>query len=354
VYRYPSLLQASCPLEFVVEYGWAFVCTAILSMFIFIRHGFDIIHSANPPDIFALLAWPFKLFGKRFVFDEHDVCPELYESKFQRQDLPYRALLAMEKFSYRAADLVISTNQSYCDIARQRGGVPANRSAIVRNGVDLNYFHMKKPCPDLKGPFRYMAAYLGVMGKQDGVDRIIRAAHHLVHTLNRRDLMFVLIGKGECWDELRKLAIEMRVDHVVRFVGRIPDELLLDYLSTADVCLAPDPPDRMNQLSTMTKVLEYMACQRPIISLDLVEARRSAGDAAVYVDEDDPRSFGQAINDLLEDAPRRERMGRTGLERTVHLIGWNRSLEALLEAYARLDRKRVQSANPQAASDCVS
>lgn len=354
VYRYPSLLQASRPLGFLIEYGWAFVCTAILSIFIGIRYGVDIIHSANPPDIFVLLAWPFKLFGTRFVFDEHDVCPELYDSKFQRRDLFYRALLAMEKLSYDTADLVVSTNQSYGDIARQRGGVPEARSVIVRNGVDTRYFHMRRPRPELKAPFRYMAVYLGVMGKQDGVDRVIRAAHHIVHTLNRRDLRFVLIGKGECWDELRKLARQLRVDDIVYFVGRIPDELLLDYLSTADMCLAPDPPDRMNQLSTMTKVLEYMACQKPIVSFDLLETRRSAGNAAIYVKEDDPRHFAQAIDELLEDAPQRERMGRVGLERTANLIGWDRSRDALLEAYSRLTRNDSQSTHPQPASNYIS
>lgn len=350
VYRYPLLLQASRPLGFLVEYPWAFLCTAVLSLVIWVRHGFDVIHSANPPDIFFLLAWPFKLMGKRFVFDEHDVSPELYEAKFKRRDLPYHALIAMQKGSYATADLVISTNQSYAEIARQRGNVPDTRSAIVRNGVDLNYFRMAESRPELKGRFRYMAAYLGVMGKQDGVDRVIRAAHHIVHTLNRRDLGFSLIGKGECWSDLRKLAAELGVEEFIHFPGRISDSLLIDYLSTADVCLAPDPPDRMNQLSTMTKILEYMACQRPIVSFDLLETRRSAGDAAIYVAEDDPRAFGQAVHELLDDAPQRERMGRIGFERTVQLIGWNRSREALLEAYSRLYKDQSRAINPGTAS----
>ena len=353
VYRYPIFFQANGALGYLIEYPWAFFCTAILSIFICIRHGFDIIHSANPPDIFFFLAWPFKLLKKKFVFDEHDVCPELYESKFQRQGLVYRALLMMEKLSYHTANLIISTNQSYNDIARERGGVRDRRLAIVRNGVDMSYFHMRKPRPELKEPFPYMAVYLGVMGKQDGVDRVIRAVHHILHALRRRDLVVVMIGKGECWAELQELARTLRVDDNVRFVGHISDELLLDYLSTADLCLAPDPPDRMNQLSTMTKILEYMACQRPIISFDLVESRRSAGEAAVFVEGDDPRAFGQAISELLDDRPRRERMGRVGLERSIHLIGWNRSREALLEAYSRLYGQNAQSTNAQAVSGCA-
>jgi glycosyltransferase involved in cell wall biosynthesis len=353
VYRYPIFFQANGALGYLVEYSWAFFCTAILSIFIWIRYGFDIIHSANPPDIFFLLAWPFKMLKKKFVFDEHDLCPELYESKFRRQDLMYRALMMTEKLSYHTADLIISTNQSYSEIARERGGVPDRRLAIVRNGVDMGYFHMTTPRPELKEPFPYMAVYLGVMGKQDGVDRVVRAAHHVVHTLGRRDVVFVMIGKGGCWAELQERARTLQVDDIVRFLGHISDELLLDYLSTTDLCLAPDPPDRMNQLSTMTKILEYMACQRPIISFDLVESRRSAGDAAIYVEGDDPQAFGQAISELLDDPLRRERMGRVGLERTIHLIGWNRSREALLEAYSRLDGQNAQLTKAPAVSGCA-
>ena len=200
----------------------------------------------------------------------------------------------------------------------------------------MSYFRPTNPRPELKGPFPYMAAYLGVMGTQDGVDRVLRAAHHIVHVLHRQDVVFVLIGKGECWNELQQLAKELRIDTFVRFVGRISDELLFEYLSTADVCLAPDPPDRMNQLSTMTKILEYMAFQRPIVSFDLLETRRSAADAAVYIKGDDPDLFGRTVCELLDDPSRREQMGKVGLYRSTHIIGWERSREALLEAYSRL------------------
>lgn len=336
VYRYPIFFQASGPRGYIIEYSWAFLCTLFLSIFIWIRHGFDIIHSANPPDMFFLLAWPFKLLGKKFVFDEHDVSPELYEAKFQRRDGLYRTLVMMEKLSYRTADLIIATNQSYCEIARERGSVPAEKLAIVRNGVDLSYCRLTNPRPELKVRFPYMAVYLGVMGTQDGVDRVLRAAHYVVHVLRRHDVVFVLIGKGECWNQLQQLAKELNINEFVRFVGRISDELLFEYLSTADVCLAPDPPDLMNQLSTMTKILEYMAFQRPIVSFDLLETRRSAADAAVYVKGDDPDMFGRTICELLDDTSRREQMGQVGLHRSIHIIGWDKSREALLEAYSRL------------------
>jgi glycosyltransferase involved in cell wall biosynthesis len=335
VYRYPTL-QARGGVGYLCEYSWAFLCTTFLSLFISIRHGFDIIHSANPPDLFFLLAWPYRLFGKKFVYDQHDVCPELYESKFKRRGAIHRALLALEKGSYHTADLVISTNQSYREIARERGRITDDRSAIVRNGVDITHFYRRISRPELKERFRYMVTYLGVMGKQDGVDRVVQAAHHIVRGFGRKDVLFIMIGKGEMWESLQLLSRELEVNNFMRFVGFIPDDLLLDYLSTSDVCLAPDPPDRMNQLSTMTKIMEYMACERPIVSFDLTETRRSAGDAAVYVEGEDPKLFAEALNELLNDTTRREQMGKVGRYRSIHVVGLDRQRRTLLEAYARM------------------
>lgn len=349
VYRYPQPFHASTRLGYVYEYPWAFLCLGALSLLAWIRDGFDVVHAANPPDIMFVLGRLFKLFGKKFVYDQHDLCPELYQSKFERQDRVYGTLLFLEKQSYRAADLVISTNQSYRDIARERGGIPDDRSAIVRNGVDITRFHRKTPRPELKREFAYMGVYLGIMGKQDGVDRIVQAAHHVVHTFGRQDVLFTMIGKGECWHELQRLSEELKVADVMQFVGFVSDDLLLDYLSTADVCLAPDPPDRMNQLSTMTKIMEYMACQRPIISFDLLETRRSAGDAAFYVEKEDPKMFAQALLGLLDDEARREKMGEIGLQRTIELVGLDRSRKALVEAYSRLLGKPTTSLELSAA-----
>jgi len=340
VYRYPMPVQASSGLGYVFEYSWAFLCTAILALLVLIRDGFDVIHSANPPDIFFLLTWPFKLVGKKFVYDQHDLCPELYESKFERKDWKYRTLLWLERGSYSTADLVISTNQSYREIAQKRGGVPEKRSVIVRNGVDTQWFHRRAPRLELKENFAFMALYLGVMGKQDGVDRVVHAAYHVIHEYGRRDVIIVFVGKGECWQALQDLSLELGIGEYVRFVGRISDDLLLDYLSVADVCLAPDPPDRMNQMSTMTKIMEYMACEKPIVSFDLLETRRSAGDAAVYVEKEDARMFAHTLSELLNDPARREKMGRVGLERSIHLVGLDRSRSALLEAYSRLAHGR--------------
>jgi glycosyltransferase involved in cell wall biosynthesis len=336
VYRYPAIFHASKRLGYFFEYSWALLCLGALSLVVWQRDGVDVVHCANPPDIMFLIARFFKIFGKKFVYDQHDLCPELYQSKFGRQDRVYRTLLLLERLSFRAADLVISTNQSYRDIACERGGIPDNRSAIVRNGVDITRFHRKTPRPELKREFTYMAVYLGIMGKQDGVDRVVQAVHQVVHTFGRRDVLFTMIGKGECWRELQRLSEELQVADYIQFLGFVSDDLLLDYLSTADVCLAPDPPDRMNQLSTMTKIMEYMACERPIVSFDLLETRRSAGEAAVYVEKEDPKMFAQALLGLLDDRPRREKMGKIGLQRSIEVVGLDRSRRALTEAYSRL------------------
>jgi glycosyltransferase involved in cell wall biosynthesis len=335
VYRYPPC-HANAGWAYLVEYPWAFLCTVLLSLLVWIRHGIDIIHSANPPDMFFLFAWPLKLLGKKFVFDEHDLCPELYEAKFHRRDWIYRLLVCLQSVSYRTADLVIATNQSYHDIARARGCLPEGRVVVVRNGVDMNYFHVRPERPELKEGFAYMALYLGVMGRQDGVAGVFHAARELVHSHGRRDVLFVMVGKGECLPELKELARQLQVAEFVHFTGRISDDLLIDYLSTADVCLAPDPPNAMNHLSTMTKILEYMAFGRPIVSFNLLESQRSAGQAAIYIEDDDPKAFAKALHDLLNDPGRRKQMGEVGFERSRDLIGWHRSRQALLNAYLRL------------------
>lgn len=349
VYRYPALFHASRKLGYFLEYGWGLFCLGTLAIVVWMRDGFDIIHCANPPDLLFFLAWPFKLLGKKVVYDQHDLCPELYESKFQRRDGVYRTLLFLERQSYRAADLVISSNQSYRDIAGERGDVTDKHSAIVRNGVDISRFHRKAPRPELKRQFTYMAVYLGVMGKQDGVDRVVQAAHHIFHTFGRQDVLFVMIGRGECWHELQTQSEQLKVTDFVQFLGYVPDALLLDYLSTADVCLAPDPPDRMNHLSTMTKIMEYMACGNPIVSFDLLESRRSAGDAAVYVEGDDAVGFAVAMSELLNDPARRQKMAQNGIERSIQLVGLDRSRRSLLEGYSRLNGQNTDATEPMAA-----
>lgn len=336
VYRYPLYWQGSGALAYLVEYGWAMLCTFSLMLWIGARHGIDIVHAANPPDLFSFLATPFRWIGKKFVYDQHDLCPETYEAKFHRRDSLYKLLTALEKYSYKMADLVIAPNRSFHEIAVNRGRVPEEKVVIVRSGPDLEHFKSTAPQIALKLGRRHMVVYLGVMAEQDGVDIVVRAAHHVVATRNRRDILFVLIGDGESRENLARMAIELGVEQEVHFTGRIPDADLLPYLSTADVCVAPDPPLRLNQMSTMNKILEYMACHKPIVSFDLLESRRSADAAAVYVDGQDPLRFGDAILDLLDDPERSRIMGEFGYERIRTRLDWSNSKRSLLAAYEGL------------------
>jgi len=336
VYRYPLYWQASSAPGYIIEYLWALLCTFTLMLWLFLRHGFDYVHAANPPDLFALLYTPFRLFGIRFIYDQHDLCPETYESKFHRRDFAYRILLRLERYSYKVADVVIATNQSFHEIARTRGNVPDEKLVIVRSGPDLKRFRATFPQPALKKGFPYMVVYLGVMSQQDGVDRVISAAHHLQQLRGGRDVLFSLIGKGDQWANLRQQARDLGVDGTVNFTGRIPDDELLQYLSTADVCIAPDPPIPLNHMSTMNKIMEYMACAKPIVSFDLVESRRSAQDAAVYVEVDDAKRLAEEIDSLLNDPARRRRLGEHGQARVRNELDWSHSSRKLVEAYARL------------------
>ena len=335
VYRYNSH-EATTRWEYPFEYGRAMLSTLFLMLKVLFAEGFDIIHAANPPDLFFALALPFKLIGKRFVFDQHDLGPEVFEAKFNRRGFFYSLLRLMEKWSYCAADLVISTNQSYYEIAHERGKVPYGKLCVVRSGPDLCRFHEVSPKPGLKQGFAYMAVYLGIMGRQDGVDRVIQAAHHLIDAMGRKDVLFVCIGKGEMLKEMRDLARDLGIGGYCLLPGYLPDSEVLEYFSTADVCLAPDPPSALNNLSTMNKILEYMACRRPIVSFDLKEARYSAGDAAVYVKGDDPGLFAEAIDRLLREPETRQRMGSIGYARISGEVSWERSKSNLIEGYGRL------------------
>jgi glycosyltransferase involved in cell wall biosynthesis len=346
VYRYPSY-QASASIGYPLEYGWALLCTFMLMLWLWAKEGFDYVHAANPPDLFWLLFCPFGWLGKKLIYDQHDLSPETYESKFRRREWLYRLLLMLERYSYRKASLVITTNESFYEIAQKRGGVSADRLAIVRSAPDLSYFRRTEPRPALKQGYPYMVAYLGVMNSQDGVDRVVRAAHHLQRIRGRKDVIFTLIGRGTCWEELRQLARSMKLDGTINFTGRVSDEDLLGYLSTADICVAPDPPIELNHHSTMNKIMEYMACGRPIVSFDLVESRRSAASAAVYVERDDPALLAEAIHSLLQDPERREALGEHGYERVRRELDWSHSAQKLVEAYSRLETNQGESCRPR-------
>jgi glycosyltransferase involved in cell wall biosynthesis len=271
----------------------------------------------------------------KFVFDHHDLCPELYLSKYDRQDLFYRLLLYLERKQFETADAVISTNESYREIAIRRGGKKPEQVTVVRSGPLLARFEPVPPDPALRKGRSHLCVYLGVMGPQDGVDYAIRAAKRVI-SRGFEDVYFAFIGSGDSYDDLVALSRELGLDPWVTFTGRIPDEDLKRYLCTADLGIAPDPKTPLNDVSTMNKIVEYMAMGLPVVSFDLKESRYSAGEAAVYISNDDPDAMGDAMIALLQDPDRRRKMGEIGRRRVREALAWDYSKKVLVEFYDRL------------------
>ncbi|MFF4587575.1 glycosyltransferase family 4 protein [Streptomyces sp. NPDC001388] len=339
IHRYPLRAATGGPAGYLREYGSALWHTARLARKV---GPVDVVHACNPPDLLFLPALWLKRRGARFVFDQHDLVPELYLSRFGRgKDVLYRAVCALERLTYRAADVVLATNESYRDVAVRRGGRRPQDVFVVRSAPDTERFHPVPPEPELKRGKPHLLCYLGVMGPQDGVDYALRALAKLRDEFGRTDWHAVFVGAGDTFDAMVELSRRLGLADQVQFTGRIPDADLVRYLSTADVCLSPDPRNPLNDVSTMNKVLEYMVMGRPIVSFDLREARVSAGDAAVYASANDEAEFAGLVALLLDDPEKRARMGKTGQERIGGPLSWRNSQRSLLAAYAAACRDRT-------------
>jgi glycosyltransferase involved in cell wall biosynthesis len=347
LFKYQPYAPGGSKLSFVAEYAYSFTATAWQVFRARLRGGllrgrFDVIQACNPPDIF----WPLAIFfgvteRTRFVFDHHDLCPELFESRFGGRSLPYKGLRFLERRTHRTASHVISTNESYRQIAIERSGKDPADVTVVRTGPDPDKLRRGEPDQARKRGRRYLAAYIGVMGPQDGVDVVVRAASVIVHDLKREDIAFTLIGKGDCFDELVGLRDQLGLQGHVEFTGRAPDELVKQVMSTADIGLSPDPMNPLNDVSTMNKTMEYMAFRLPVVAFDLKETRVSAADAAVYVKPTgdataDVRDYAQAIVDLIDDEGLRARMGELGRARVEEELAWPHQERAYVGVYRRL------------------
>ena len=345
LHKYRPYAPGGSKLGFVTEYAYSFLATAWLTFRARRSGRFGIMQACNPPDIFWPIALALRALDRtRFVFDHHDLSPELYESRFpDGPQLPYKVLRALERWTYRTADHVISTNESYRSIAAARTGKPGTDVTVVRTGPDPQRLRRGPARPELRRGRRYLAAYIGVMGPQDGVDIVVRAADVVVHQLHRDDIAFTLIGSGDCFDELVALRDELGLAGHVEFTGRAPDELVARILSTADVGLSPDPKNPLNDVSTMNKTMEYMAFELPVVAFDLRETRISAGDAGVYAVPNDIDDYVAAIVKLIDDQPRRSQMGKLGRARVEQELAWSHQRRAYLEVYRGLTtgRKRL-------------
>ncbi len=338
LYKYRPYAPGGSKASFIAEYAYSFFATAWLVLKSRRKGRFAVIQACNPPDIF----WPIALVlrwldGTKFVFDHHDLCPELFQSRFpDGPKLPYRGLRALERRTHRSADHVIATNDSYRDIAIRRSGKAPEDVTVVRTGPNPDKLQRGAREPELLRGRRFLAAYIGVMGPQDGVDIVVRAADIVVHEMGRTDIAFTLIGSGDCFDELVALRDELKLTGHVEFTGRIPDELVKKILSTADLGLSPDPKNPLNDVSTMNKTMEYMAFELPVVAFDLRETRVSAADAAVYAQPNDIRDYAQAIVGLIDDEDRRAELGKIGRVRVEEELAWSHQERAYISVYERM------------------
>ncbi len=337
LYRYQLPQAGRKYIAYAVEYGLAILVTFWLSLEVLWHHGFDVIHAANPPDMFFLIGLFYRIIGKKFVFDQHDLTPEVFRAKSKNHmKFLYRFLLFMEWCTYKTADLVIVTNASFKKIAIERGHVPANNVFVVRNGPDLERMRLVTPEPELKRGRSYLLVYVGVMAAQDGVEYALYALDNLVHKRRRHDVLLVLMGDGDAAESLHTLAHDLELDSYVHFTGWIDQCDILRYLTVADIGLSPDPQNGLNEYSTMIKTMEYMALGKPVVAFDLAETRFSAQNAALYAIPNRTEDFASKIEALLDDEHLRLTIGAIGRKRIEEELNWSYDKENLLLAYKTL------------------
>ena len=333
IFRHALPVDADSAGGYLREYSAALFAETRLAWKIFFKYGIDIIQGCNPPDLIFLVALPFKLFGCKFIFDHHDINPELYEAKFGRRDFFWRLLTWVERLTFATAKVSIATNESYRKIAIERGKMQPEKVFVVRSGPDIERIKPVPPDLALKQGRNFLVGYVGVMGEQEGIDLLLESVRHIVYGLGRTDIQFTLAGSGSSLESLKQLSRALKVEDYVTFLGRVPDELLFALLSTADVCVNPDRVNPMNDLSTMNKIMEYMAMSKPIVQFDVTEGRFSAQRASLYAAKNDPIDFAERILELLADENLRDEMGRFGRDRVVRELSWQQQIPALISAY---------------------
>jgi len=332
IYRHPLNIEASGALGYLAEYSVALFWETVLAWKIFFRKKFHVIQGCNPPDLIFLVALPFKLFGVKYLFDHHDVNPELYEAKFNNKGIFYKIMLLLEKLTFKTASHSIATNESYKEIALTRGKMKETRVTVIRSGPKPERLIIGSGNVKYKKGKKYLIGYLGVIGEQEGIDLLLEAFKILLQ--KRNDVQLAIVGGGTSLNSLIALSKEMHLENDVDFYGRVPDELLLDVLNTADVCVNPDKPTAMNNLSTMNKIMEYMALKKPIVQFDLKEGKFSAQKASLYAK--DVEDFALKLDMLLDDETLRKEMGEYGYNRILHELSWEYESGKLVELYSKV------------------
>ena len=340
VRRYGPPPEGRSKLGFAWEFLYSWLATAGLTVKLFATSGFDAIQACNPPDTYFAIALPFKAVGRRFIFDHHDLAPEMFVSRYGNKNVVVLGILrALELMTFLTADHVISTNESMRHIALTRGHKKADSVTVVRNGPLLDRTEHRRPRSELKHGRHFLCCWVGVMqGIDDGVQLALRAIHHLIYVIGQRDCHFAFLGDGEAFDRMRALAEDLHILDYVDFTGWVSQEVVTDYLLAADVGLQPNPKTPRIEMATAIKTMEYMARGLPVVAFDVRETRRSAGDAAVYAKGDDVATYAELVHDLLQDPVRRAEMGRIGRRRVADELAWEHQEKRYLEIYDRVLR----------------
>jgi glycosyltransferase involved in cell wall biosynthesis len=346
IYRHPTPREGNSAWSYIWEFSCALFWEFLFASWIYMHRGFHVIQGCNPPDDIFLVALPFKVFGVKYIFDHHDANPELYISKYEKKDALYKIQVQLERLTYRFSDVVMATNASYRNLAITRGGLRPSDVFVVRNGPDLDTFRAVPPNPALKYGKRFLIGYVGTMSIQEGLDILLDVAL-LMRGMGRGDVHFTCVGGGPGLPSLRQMLIDKNLEDMMNFTGRIPDPQLLEILSTADVCVNPDKPCAMNDISTMIKIMEYMALAKPIVQFDLKEGRASAGGASLYADNSAMAAgFAEKIVWLLDHPEQRHAIGEIGRKRVEDQLAWNFSVKHLLAAYDRALSPRALNFRP--------
>ena len=336
IYRHPLPIEAKGALGYLLEYSSSLIFEFYFACKVFLKHGFDAIQACNPPDNIFLIAGFFKLFGKKFIFDHHDINPELYLAKFGKQDFFYKLMLFCEKLTFLTCDISIATNDSYKKIAIERGKMAEDKVFVVRSGPSLERMKIIPPLPNIKMGRKFLVGYVGVIGEQEGIKYLLEAARYIIHDLNRTDIHFALVGGGSALAQMQELAKQKNISDFVTFTGRVDDNKMLEVLNTADICVNPDEVNEMNDKSTMNKIMEYMALAKPIVQFDVTEGRISAGEASFYAKANDAKDFAEKMIKLLSMPEESIKMGQIGKERIETKLAWQHEEPKLLAAYQKL------------------
>ncbi len=339
IYRYPEPPEAHRgAIAYAREWGGALWHMYRLAQKVWTDRGFDVIHGCNPPDLLFLLARRYRRHGVRYLFDHHDVCPELFEAKFGKKGPLYQAMLLLERRTFHAADVSIATNESFRRIAMERGGMAPEDVFVVRSAPKIEKFEPGPADPEIRSRAKTLMGYVGVIGQQEGMDLLVAAADHLIRDLGHEDVHFMIVGFGPHLPDVQRDVAERRLEAYFTFTGPLYGDDLLRVLNSTDIGVSPDPKNAMNDISTMNKVMEYMTLEKPLVQFDLKEGRASAGEMSRYARANDPRDFAAQIAWLIDHPDEGRKMGRDGRQRVLNSLSWTHSVPHLLAAYDRVFR----------------